>query len=399
MHPSLQKLTEISKRSSRTILGLMSGTSLDGLDLALCKMEGFGRNTRVTCQHHHTLPYTNSFRSSLKSTYAQSMMDAREICKMHIEFAEMHANLVLESLKSWGIATAEVDLLASHGQTLFHFPQSDPNNQNGRTYTWQIGDGDHLAVRTGIITLSDFRQKQLAAGGEGAPLAAYGDYLLFQSETTDRILLNLGGIANLTYLPQAGSFRNICCTDIGPANGLMDRWVNRYWPEQLFDLNGKLASRGKLIPSLLKQLSEHPFFKQPFPKSTGPELFNDLFLDEALNALHSNFEPTDVLYTLNKLTADLVLDAILFFIKKSNPVEILISGGGRHNDTLMQQIKAGLPINHTLTDSIDFGIPSDAKEAILFAVLANETVCGSIDCSPGTISHPAVSMGKISLPF
>jgi anhydro-N-acetylmuramic acid kinase len=387
----------MTTRNHRLILGLMSGTSLDGLDLALCKIEGFGKNTQVSCLHHKTLSYSDSFRTKLKSCYANPMIDASEICRLNIEIAELHADMVLQSLKDWNVEPAEVDLLASHGQTLFHYPKSNPNNQTGRTYTWQIGDGDHLAMRTGIITLSDFRQKQLAAGGEGAPLAAYGDYLLFQSETIDRILMNLGGIANLTFLPRGGDFSAMQCTDIGPANGLMDRWVKRHWPEHKYDPSGMMAKQGKPIPTLLKALSAHAFFQQPFPKSTGPELFNDAFLDEALNRLDDDFNPLDVLCTLNAWTAQLVLEAICFFTWKNNAVEIFVSGGGRHNETLLLQIKRGLPSNQILKDPADLGIPSDAKEAILFAILANETVCGSNGCSPGTKSHPTVLMGKVSL--
>lgn len=398
MHPSLQRLTEMTTRNHRLILGLMSGTSLDGLDIALCKIEGFGKNTQVTCLHHKTLSYSDSFRTKLKSCYANTMIDASEICRLNIEIAELHAEMALESLGEWNIQPGDVDLLSSHGQTLFHFPKSDPNNQIGRTYTWQIGDGDHLAMRTGIITLSDFRQKQLAAGGEGAPLAAYGDYILFQSETVDRILLNLGGIANLTYLPKGRNFSAVQCTDIGPANGLMDRWVKCHWPEHNYDPSGILAQKGKLIPSLLKYLSAHVFFNLPFPKSTGPELFNDSFLDKALKQMKEELNPLDVLCTLNTWTAQLVLEAISSFVSLNQSVEIFVSGGGRYNETLMQQIRSGLPSNHFLKNPADLGIPSDAKEAILFAVLANETVCGSNAYVPGTKSHPDVSMGKISLP-
>lgn len=398
MHPSLIRLTEMAKREYRMILGLMSGTSLDGLDLALCKVEGFGKTTQLTCLQHTTIAYSKAMKSELKSIYAQHEMDARKICAMNVTIAETHAAMVLQCLDEWKFDSHQIDLLASHGQTVFHFPKEHKDNLTGKTMTWQLGDGDLLAVKTGIITISDFRQKQLAAGGEGAPLAAYGDYILFNNKEHDRMLLNLGGIANLTYLPKGGKFDSITCTDLGPANGLIDRWVSKHWPEFTFDAEGALASQGKVIDRLLIALSKHPFFEIPFPKSIGPELFNEHYIENALLECHENYNEIDVLATLNRWTAQLVSDAIQKISDKNETTEIFVSGGGYYNQTMMQSMKTLLPSNYIFNEIAFTGIPPDAKEAILFSVLANECILGSSVFEPGTVSHPSISMGKISLP-
>jgi anhydro-N-acetylmuramic acid kinase len=398
MHPSLIRLTEMAKRDYRMILGLMSGTSLDGLDLALCKIEGFGKTTQLTCLQHTTIPYSKAMKSELKSIYAQHEMDARKICTLNVTVAETHAAMVLQCFYEWGIDTHQIDLIASHGQTIFHFPKEHKDNLTGKTMTWQLGDGDILAVKTGIITISDFRQKNLAAGGEGAPLAAYGDYILFNDKEHDRILLNLGGIANLTYLPKGGKFDSITCTDLGPANGLMDRWVSKHWPDFTFDTEGALAAQGKVIDRLLLALSKHSFFEIPFPKSIGPELFNEHYIESALRVCNENYNAVDVLATLNRWTALLVSDAIQKICNKNGTTEVFVSGGGYHNQTLMKSIRSLLPSNYIFNEIAIAGISPDAKEGILFAVLANECIFGTNIFEPGKASHPSISMGKISLP-
>jgi anhydro-N-acetylmuramic acid kinase len=256
---------------------------------------------------------------------------------------------------------------------------------------------DQIAVKTGITTLSDFRQKHIAAGGEGAPLAAYGDYLLFAHQTINRIILNIGGISNLTFLPAGAAFKNIMATDIGPGNKLMDLWVQNKHPELSYDKDGSFAKNGNLNSALLEALKSNPFFKNKFPRTTGPELFHLDYVETVLkenNLPQLSFE--DVLSTLNHFTADTICDAIDFFISDMPNSEILVSGGGIHNNILLEKIEKHFK-NIKVISTSAMGVNADAKEAILFALLANEHVAGDNKYfGEGGPSMPAVKMGKIS---
>src|SRR5690606_28633791 len=201
---NIENIFKISKKEERLIIGLMYGTSLDGLDIALCKFCGSGLSTRVTLLQFETVPYPNVFKEEIKKIFSKKMVDLELLCLMNEKIGLVHAEYINQTLKKWEITNLQIDAIASHGQTIFHSPfikHQNPDYPNG---TLQIGDGDHIAVKTGIITLSDFRQKNIAAGAEGAPLAVYGDYLLFGKADRDTILLNIGGIANITYLPKTG---------------------------------------------------------------------------------------------------------------------------------------------------------------------------------------------------
>ncbi len=263
--------------------------------------------------------------------------------------------------------------------------------------TLQIGDGDHLAVATGIITISDFRQKNIAAGGEGAPLAVYGDHILFSKKGEDRILLNIGGIANFTFLP--GNDEHILCTDVGPGNTLMDAYMQEQFPGNSFDKDSQVAKAGTVHEKLLAALKADDFFKQAFPKTTGPELFNLPYLQRAKQRSDTvSLSAEDTMATLNQFSADMIVVAIKDCLKHKSEFKIFCSGGGIHNPLLMQHLQEGLP-GCMLLSTAEKGINPDAKEAVLFALLANECVCN--DVSANTIQSPgipAVAMGKISFP-
>ncbi|HMI77290.1 MAG TPA: anhydro-N-acetylmuramic acid kinase, partial [Ferruginibacter sp.] len=265
--------------------------------------------------------------------------------------------------------------------------------------TLQIGDGDHLAVATGIICLSDFRQKHIAAGGEGAPLAVYGDYLIFGKKGEDRILLNIGGIANFTYLSGDMGTAKIFSTDTGPGNTMMDAYMQKHFPGKYFDENAAVAAKGKIDTGLLAALKENDFFEKSFPKTTGPELFNLGYLQNAKERSSAqDISIEDTMATLNKFSADTIVDAIKRSGKGNIALSLYSSGGGMHNPLLMQNIKTQLPVCKFYTTA-ELEIDPDAKEAVLFAVLANECVCGDSSAfGKGSPGIPAVSMGKISFP-
>ncbi len=398
MNKCIAKLCQIAAADSRLIIGLMSGTSLDGLDVALCRFTGSGHDTRVEILHFDTTPFAEDFKEEIRSVFSKRNVDLEKVCVLNGWVAQQHAAIILDCLKKWNISPAEVDLLASHGQTIYHAPKYLHEHDRFGHATLQIGDGDQLAISTGIITLSDFRQKHIAAGGEGAPLAVYGDYFIFSKEGENRIMLNIGGIANFTYLPGTLDASAIFSTDTGPGNTLMDAYVQQHF-QLPYDKNAAVARLGTVNEELLQQLLQHPFFEKGFPKTTGPELFNLKYIATAI--LLSGIDTIshfDVMATINRFSAVTIAEALKRTLDPAADYAIYTSGGGMHNPLLMQHMKELFPqYRFQTTDTLL--INPDAKEALLFAVLANECVAGGDNLiGNGTSDIPSVSMGKISLP-
>ncbi|MFM6925046.1 MAG: anhydro-N-acetylmuramic acid kinase [Ferruginibacter sp.] len=396
MNNNIQKLYDIAQKQRRLIIGLMSGTSLDGLDIALCSIAGSGTATKLELLKFETVVYDSDFKNEVRSVFSKREIDLEKLCLLNPWIALQHASMIKACLQKWDIAANEVDLVASHGQTIYHAPEHLHQQAKFGNATLQIGDGDHLSVATGIITISDFRQKHIAAGGEGAPLAVYGDHILFGKKGEDRILLNIGGIANFTVLP--GQEENILCTDVGPGNTMMDAFMQQQFPGKSYDKDAAIASSGIVNADLLMALKENDFFKQPFPKTTGPELFNLEYLQKAMvQSGNQQLSVEDTMATLNRFTSDTIVSAIKDCIRNKNGVKIFGSGGGIHNPMLMQHLKQELP-GCSFENIESLGIDADAKEAVLFAILANETVCGNIHSEKAFMGIPAISMGKISFP-
>ena len=388
MNANITKLAAIAAKKERRIIGLMSGTSLDGLDVAVCRIKGSGFESIILAERFETIPYTDTFKDQLHELCFKENISLQKLTLLNKYVAVHHAETVNSLLAKWGIDKEDIDLIASHGQTIYHAPES--------LATLQIGDGDQIAVKTGIITISDFRQKHIAAGGEGAPLAAYIDLLLFKEKNHDVIMLNIGGISNFTFIPASGA---VLSSDIGAGNTLMNQWVKAHYPGKEMDENAEIALSGQINNALLAALKENDFFQQSFPKTTGPELFNLEFISKALvKTNNENLQKQDVLATLNKFTADLICDA-LNSLKKEKAAKIYISGGGIHNPLLVQHLKEGLN-NFTFHKTEEKHIHPDAKEAILFTLLANECVAGDPNTFRGLSDKiPAISMGKISFPY
>jgi anhydro-N-acetylmuramic acid kinase len=396
MNSNLIKLDRIARKKHRRIIGLMSGTSMDGLDIALCRVDNSGLKTRLTLEKFETVPYTSKIRERIGEVFAKQRVDFQRLATLHPWLGVLHGKMILKSLKKWKIKPESIDLIASHGQTVMHAPAflhpDDPVNA-----TLQIGDGDHLAITTGIITLSDFRQKHIAAGGEGAPLAVYGDYLLLSDKKENRILLNIGGIANFTFLPAGRKADKVFVTDTGPGNTLIDQTVVSIFPGEYFDKDANHAKKGKVHADLLRALKTDPFFSRALPKTIGPELFNLDFVRKArLSSKSESVSAEDLLATLTRFSAETVAEAILGVTGKKD-FKIYLSGGGAHNPLMTQWLKELLKTNH-LASTGDLGIPGDAKEAILFALLANESVAGKPIYFGNRSKVPSVSMGKISFP-
>jgi len=397
MNQQIAKLYHLSQKESRLIIGLMSGTSLDGLDIALCKVTGSGVDTQLELKEFVTLDYEDKFRTNIRKIFAKKEINQQDLCGIHPFVGITHASLINKALQKWGIANDEIDLIASHGQTVYHAPQILTKDYDLPNSTLQIGDGDHVAVHTGIITISDFRQKHIATGGEGAPLAAYGDFLLFTDRLENRILLNIGGISNFTFLPASGSNHKAFATDLGPGNTIMNQYMLAHFGQEM-DRDSLIAKKGTINGVLLAALADEEFLSLDFPKTTGPELFNlDYLVKKQQQSNTLELAKEDVMATLNAFSAAAMVQGIKTVCSGLENVAIYVSGGGIHNPLLMENIKKQLP-QIKVSSIADIDMNPDAKEACLFALLANETVAGDPYNVNNIKDSPAVCMGKISFP-
>jgi anhydro-N-acetylmuramic acid kinase len=397
MNKQIQHLYDIAQKAERRIIGLMSGTSLDGLDIALCRIEGSGPATNVTIEQFTTVPYNDDIKAEIRTIFAKREIDFEQLCLLNPYIGRLHGTMIRNVLDDWKIEPSEVDIVASHGQTVYHAPKTQHRNAKFPNATLQIGDGDHVAATTGIITFSDFRQKHVALGGEGAPLAVYGDYFMFSKIGENRILLNMGGIANFTYLPADGDASKVFTTDTGPGNTLLDAYARRFLNKP-YDEDGKLAASGQVSESLLVALKTNPFFDAPFPKTTGPEVFNTLYVEKAQTQSQTeNLSDVDLMATLVQFSADTITHSIERVMQPGDTYRVYMSGGGMHNPVLTGAIRKRLP-NCTFDTTNSLGINGDAKEAVLFAVLANESLVGGDTSFGDRQGVPTVSMGKVSFP-
>jgi anhydro-N-acetylmuramic acid kinase len=399
MNPDIQRLYQIAHKPRRLIIGLMSGTSLDGLDIALCRFTGCGTSTQVEVLAYRSIHYQEAEKQEIRKVFSKREADLQQVCLLNAWIGRMHAQMVNDALQEWGYTADQIDAIASHGQTIYHAPKRLHGLTHFPDATLQIGDGDHIATLTGIITLSDFRQKHVAGGGEGAPLAVYGDYILFSKGGEDRILLNIGGIANFTYLPGNLDTSLLFSTDVGPGNTLIDAYVRKHF-NRPYDEGGEIAAQGKINIELLQALKAHPFFMEALPKSTGPELFSMAYVEEAQQKSQATaISPQDLVATLTRLSAECIADAISnSSISSDARLHLYMSGGGMHNTYLTNTLRELLPhVRINTTEALH--ISPDAKEAVLFATLANEALAGEGSLfGNGRPGLPGLQMGKISLP-
>jgi anhydro-N-acetylmuramic acid kinase len=394
MNPVIARLYQIAQQPSRRIVGLMSGTSLDGLDIALCHIEGQGLQTRCQLEAFTTVPYTRLQQVLLRQVLHQRLVSIEKVTLLHTWLAEQHATMLLQTLEQWGLIPTDIDCVASHGHTLYHAPKHQHRQGSMPNATLQIGEADHLATRTGLIVISDFRQKHVAHGGEGAPLVAYGDYWSYRSDTESRVLLNIGGISNATYLPAGADPALVWASDLGPGNALIDTAMRHHY-QKPYDDQGAIAATGKVNPTLLAAFKDEPFFDAPLPKTTGLELFDWTWVRQTFaKAGLRQIPPQDLVATLTQLSAEVIAEA-LHKALGSTPVQVYVSGGGAYNDNMMERLRQALPAHIQLQQSNSLGIAPEAKEAVLFALLANETLTGQ-GLALGPL--PAFTMGKISLP-
>lgn len=391
MNQRMKRLAELAEADERTILGLMSGTSGDGLDMALCRVSKNGLDTVTELLHFASLPFGEKLRSRIRALAFRPESRLGDIVSLNAELSNRWVEMIRSQLQKWDIAPTEVSLLASHGQTVLH----QPGRGHEPDSTLQIVDGDRLSAGTGIVTVSDFRQKYIAAGYEGAPVAPLAELLLFTHPVESRYLLNLGGIGNVTVLPAGNSRMDIpAATDTGPANTLLDEAVRRLLPGFDFDPNGKYAREGKVSEPLLARFLSHPFFERALPTSTGQEEFHWEWIQREMVAAGGEYSARDLLATLVELTACSVSRALTHFTPSEGAV-LYVSGGGWKNRFLMERLARQLP-GMSIQSAGELGIDPDAKEALLFATLANETVAGE-----GWFNRKGERfvLGKLSFPF
>ena len=372
----MKDLYQLAQKETKKVVGLMSGTSVDGVDAAVVEIRGHGLETQVELLAFHSHAFEAEARDRIFDLFQPETSRVDEICQMNFLIGEVFADAAVAAIRETGLDAGEIDLIGSHGQTIYHLPP-----QAGAEYvpsTLQIGEPAVIAHRTGIPTIANFRVADLAAGGQGAPLVPYVDFLLFRQPDRTVALQNIGGISNVTLIPRGAAGSDVLASDTGPGNMIIDSVMASLTErEQRYDNAGKFAAQGSVCKSLLGEWLGHPFISAHPPKTTGREAFGRQFADQALEgAQGQNLGHADLVATLTAFTAETIFDYYRRFLFPHHSVdEIYISGGGSHNLTLMEHLKRLFqPIPLLPIDSIGFS--SDAKEAIAFAVLANEAVQG-----------------------
>ena len=387
-HPLLRLI----ETGPRTVLGLMSGTSLDGVDAVVARVEGSGEALRVRTLGFASAPYEQALSAALHACVEPSTSDVRLVSQLSVRLAHHFADVAEGALAAAGLAASDLDLVGSHGQTVQHVPDAEACAGVPTRSTLQLGCPATLAVRLGTPVVSDFRAADVALGGQGAPLAPFIDGALFGSATETRVLLNLGGIANLTVLPPGAP--PALAFDTGPANMVIDA-VARRLLDTPYDVDGACAADGTPDEAVLAGLLADPYFDRPPPKSTGRELFDAAYVDRFLDAAPA--DACDALATAVALTARSVAHAIRTFVPDA-PARVIASGGGVRNPTLLRQLDAALGgIELETTEA--YGLDPDAKEAVLFALLAHEWANGVRTGLPAvTGASRAAFQGSLTLP-
>jgi anhydro-N-acetylmuramic acid kinase len=370
----------------------MSGTSADGVSAAIVEIAP--RCIRTLA--FRTFPWPPEIRKRIFALFQPETARLDEICRLNFLLGELFAGALIALARSSRIPLRSIDLVGSHGQTICHLPQAGRSGRRNAGSTLQIGEPSVIAERTGIPTVADFRPRDIAAGGQGAPLVPYADFLLFRHPRRSRAIQNIGGIANVTWMPARPKIGDLIAFDTGPGNMMMDRVAQRMTRgKRNYDDGGQLAQRGRVDSSLLAELLAHPFLRRRPPKSTGREEFGVAFADEVFRrARKAGVAPLDILATLNAFTSASIRDAYRRFLPKW-PDEVILCGGGARNRLLVQRLKADLqPARVIVMDEL--GLSADAKEAVSFALLARETIRGVPNNVPSaTGAGKAVVLGKI----
>jgi len=394
----MKKLIELSKKDVKYVVGLMSGTSLDGVDVALVEIKNNWIDTRLSLIGFIEYPFPDGLKSIILRNSQKETSNVEDISQLNFLIPQIYYEAIETLCNQINFDVNKIDLIGTHGQTIHHLPNFTEYFGHQVSSTLQIGDPSVLAKLMGKITVGDFRPSDVALGGQGAPLVPYFDFLLFHSSEKNRGLLNIGGISNITILNKEKGQNNVFAFDTGPGNMMIDILMRRFY-EKEFDDNGSIACSGKLNEDLLIALiTKDNFIEAEPPKSTGREYYGMEFLLPLFDEF-KNIPNEDWLHTVTKFTAYSVFRNYEKFIKDETKLdELFISGGGAKNKFLYESLAHYFEnIEVKVIDEI--GVSSDAKEAICFAVLANETISGNPSNIPRTTgaSKPTI-LGKICLP-
>jgi anhydro-N-acetylmuramic acid kinase len=381
------------------VLGLMSGTSADGIDAALASVSGAPPHLNAKLLGHTSSKFPPALRKEILRIAEQHPIAAGELSQLNFRLGEVFAEAALAACRKFRVSPKRVALIGSHGQTIFHQGKPAPYLGHSTASTLQIGEPSVIAARTGITTIGDFRPADIALRGQGAPLVPYADYLLYRHKKLGRVSLNLGGIANITVIPASAKPEQILAFDTGPANMLIDELVAHFTRgRQRFDKDARLARSGRSISALLDELMRDPYLKLAPPKSTGREYYGHAHVKKilALGKKH-RAKPADLIRAATMFTALSVVDALnRFVLPKTRIHQLIVSGGGAKNPLVVAQLSAALGRIEIIPSS-RFGIPEDAKEAFAFALLAYETFHHRPSNLPSaTGAHRPAVLGKIS---
>ncbi len=396
-------MLKVIDTQSLTLMGLMSGTSVDGVDACLVRLELLAGELKYEILATHSGDMPDGLRTRLLSIMADPTVHLEVLCALNVAVGELFAKTANGLIQKHGINPASIDAIGSHGQTLYHWPPTMPGDLGG---TMQIGEPTIIAEQTGIYTIADFRPGDMAAGGQGAPLVCFADQLLFQSDTIGRAIQNIGGIANVTVLPpraaHSANGNSIRAFDTGPGNMLMDEAMRHFY-QQSYDANGDIAASGTVQSALLSALNAHPYLQLAPPKTTGREQFGKPFFNQLLKDFQ-DIAPADWLATLCQFTADSIVSAYETFVFPNTPVsELVLGGGGARNANLISRLRDGFLTRgrdiQILTHA-DFNIPDQYKEALAFAILAWASLLhrpnNLPECTGAT--HPVI-LGKHVFPY
>jgi anhydro-N-acetylmuramic acid kinase len=389
-------LSRVISKRNRLVVGLMSGTSVDCIDAALISITGSGTSTKFKQLAFVSHPYPKGFREYVLRNSLPGSGSVDTISTLNILIAQFFVDAVKAVARKARIPCAKIDLIGSHGQTIHHLPTARRLFGKSVRSTLQIGDPSTIAKLTGIITVGDFRTGDMALGGQGAPLVPYFDFLAFRLAQKSRALLNIGGIANITLLPKNCSVRDVLAFDTGPGNMIIDALMKKLYGKE-FDENGVVASKGRILTNVIRFMLVHPYLKQEPPKSTGREVFGKMFVDEILRRTRGA-RKQDIIATVTEFTPLAIYQQYAQFLRKRCRLdELIVSGGGAHNGYIMEALRRYFAPAEIMT-SDDLGISSDSKEAVCFAILANETISGNPSNVPGaTGARSPTILGKICL--
>jgi anhydro-N-acetylmuramic acid kinase len=397
----LERLMHVATKYSRRIIGIMSGTSLDAIDVAMVRIQKHGINAKVRLEHFRSYPYPPAIRATVRELFDPKRARVDEICRYDFILGEVFAAAVQRILEETKIKADTVDLVATAGQTIWHDPELfliEPDvdwidHPIETRSTFAIGQSAVIAERTGIMTIGDLRVRDVAAGGQGAPLVPYFDWVLLRHKSRGRAIQNIGGIGNVTYIPPKAKWDDVIAFDTGPGNMIIDElaWVATNG-RQTYDVDGALAASGKVHEELLEYWMSDLYFTKVPPKTTGRELFGAQFARRIL-AEAPNVEIQDLIATATALTAESIARAYREFVLPRGPIhEVMLAGGGAKNPTLVRMIAARMPKQKMLVYKA-----SEAKEAMAMAMIANDSVVGLVTNVAGATGGRPTVLGKISL--